>query len=146
MEDKKASSITLPISVWETIEDITVISYSENKSACITELIKDGILSHVNQEQMDRKNYKETVQLVNKPHENYGDSIYEILIDLSDEQLIAYSKMLKNQLAEITRYRKMKTWEKQEAEKWEREEEKKRKKEAFEKASATKNELDSFFS
>jgi len=148
MEDKKASSVTLPSSVWDTIEEITAISYSENKSACITELVKDGILSHINKEQLDRKNYKETVQLVNKPHEDYGDSIYEILVELTDDKLDAYSKMLRNQLAEITRYRKQREWEKQQAEKWERVEEQKRKHEATQAIidrQNSKNSLDDMF-
>jgi len=144
MDNRRDSSVTLPSSVWETIEEITAKSYSENKSACITELIKDGILSHINKEQIDRKNYKETVQIVNKPHEDYGDSIYEILLDLTDEQLFAYGKMLRNQSSEIERAKEVRKFEKQMAEKWEREEEKKRKKEAFEKTISAKNELDAF--
>jgi len=81
---------------------------------------------------------------VNKPHEDYGDSIYEILLDLTDEQLFAYGKMLRNQSSEIERAKEVRKFEKQMAEKWEREEEKKRKKEAFEKTISAKNELDAF--
>ena len=102
----KANSITLPDEIWETISDLAAQSYSENRSATITELIKDGIITHIEKIKLDRENYKETVKIMKQSPQDYGDSIYDELFELTDDQLDAFSVLLRNFQEEIRNERK----------------------------------------